>query len=343
MISVGIVGGTGYTGVELLRILALHPNVEVKVVTSRAEAGNKVSSQYPSLLPSFDLTFTKPDVAALKECDCVFFAAPNGTAMKMVPELLKAGVKVIDLAADFRIKDVAIWEHWYKETHACPDVLQAAVYGLPELHREDIKKAQLIANPGCYPTAVILGFSPLLNVGAVKDVQLIADTKSGVSGAGRGASVPTLFSEAGENFKAYNVNAHRHWPEIKQELEFVNTQDVNLVFTPHLVPMVRGIFASLYMTNSEISGDLIGLYKQHYKDEPFVQVLDEGIFPETKHVRASNQCMLSVTRPYNGETVVVLSVIDNLVKGAAGQAIQNMNLMFNIEETTGLLQPGLFP
>ncbi len=343
MISVGIVGGTGYTGVELLRILAMHPNVEVKVVTSRSEAGNKVSSQYPSLLSSFDLAFSKPDVAVLKECDCVFFAAPNGTAMKMVPELLKAGVKVIDLAADFRIKDSATWEHWYKETHACPDVLQTAVYGLPELHREDIKKAQLIANPGCYPTAVILGFSPLLKLGAVKGAQLIADTKSGVSGAGRGASVPTLFSEAGENFKAYNVNAHRHWPEIKQELELVNTQDVNLVFTPHLVPMVRGIFATLYMTNSNTSVDLVELYKQQYKSEPFVQVLDEGVLPETKHVRASNQCMLSVSRPYNGDTVVVLSVIDNLVKGAAGQAVQNMNLMFNVEETTGLLQPGLFP
>ncbi len=343
MISVGIVGGTGYTGVELLRILALHPHVEVKVVTSRAEAGNRVSIQYPSLLSSFDLVFTNPDVAALKECDCVFFAAPNGTAMKMVPELLGAGVKVIDLAADFRIKDVATWEYWYKETHACPDVLQTAVYGLPELHREKIKQAQLIANPGCYPTAVILGFSPLLKADVVKDAQLIADTKSGVSGAGRSASVPTLFGEAGENFKAYNVNAHRHWPEIKQELEFVNTEDVNLVFTPHLVPMVRGIFATLYMTNSDKSFDLVDLYKKQYKDEPFVQVLDEGVLPETKHVRASNQCMLSVSRPYNGETVVILSVIDNLVKGAAGQAIQNMNLMFNIEETTGLLQPGLFP
>ncbi|QMU60221.1 MAG: N-acetyl-gamma-glutamyl-phosphate reductase [Gammaproteobacteria bacterium] len=343
MISVGIVGGTGYTGVELLRVLALHPNVEVKVVTSRSEAGKKVSSLYPSLLSSFGINFTKPDVAALKECDCVFFAAPNGTAMQMVPELLKAGVKVIDLAADFRIKDSAIWEHWYKQAHACPDVLQTAVYGLPELHREEIKKAQLIANPGCYPTAVILGFLPLLTAGIVKDTQLIADTKSGVSGAGRGANVPTLFSEAGENFKAYNVNAHRHWPEIKQELEFVTAHDVNFVFTPHLVPMVRGIFATLYVTKTESIADLAGLYQQHYKNEPFVQVLEEGVLPETKHVRASNQCMLSVSQPYDSDTVVVLSVIDNLVKGAAGQAVQNMNLMFEIEETTGLMQPGLYP
>jgi len=343
MVSVGIVGGTGYTGVELLRVLAMHPNVEVKVVTSRSEAGKKVSSLYPSLLSSFALVFTKPDIQALKECDCVFFAAPNGTAMQMVPELLQAGVKVIDLAADFRIKDPASWEHWYKQAHACPDVLQTAVYGLPELYREEIKKAQLIANPGCYPTAVILGFLPLLKAGIIQDAQLIADTKSGVSGAGRAASVPALFGEAGENFKAYNVNAHRHWPEIKQELEIVAAHDVNFVFTPHLVPMVRGIFATLYVTKTEDIADLTGLYQQHYKNEPFVQVLEEGVLPETKHVRASNQCMLSVSKPYDGDTVVVLSVIDNLVKGAAGQAVQNMNLMFGIEETTALMQPGLFP
>ena len=343
MISVGIVGGTGYTGVELLRILTMHPNAEIKVVTSRGEAGNKVSSVYPSLLAHSDLHFTQPDVVALKECDCVFFAAPNGTAMQMVPELLKAGVKVIDLAADFRIKDSATWEQWYKQPHACPDILQTAVYGLPELHREEIKKSQLIANPGCYPTAVILGFLPLLEAGIAQDAQLIADTKSGVSGAGRAANVSTLFSEAGENFKAYNVNAHRHWPEIKQELEAVVSRDVNFVFTPHLVPMVRGIFASLYVTKTKSVDTLAALYKQRYKDEPFVSVLENNELPETKYVRASNQCMLSVSCPYDGDTVVVLSVIDNLVKGAAGQAVQNMNLMFSLEETTALMQPGLFP
>lgn len=347
MISVGIVGGTGYTGVELLRILAMHPNAEINIVTSRAEAGNKVSSVYPSLcsglLANLDLHFTQPDVSALKECDCVFFAAPNGTAMQMVPELLKADVKVVDLAADFRIKDPDIWAHWYKQAHACPDILQTAVYGLPELHRAKIKNARLVANPGCYPTATILGFLPLLEAGIAQDTQLIADTKSGVSGAGRAANVPTLFSEAGENFKAYNVNAHRHWPEIKQQLESVTTQEVNFVFTPHLVPMVRGIFASLYVTKAKSVDDLTTLYKQRYKDEPFVQVLEDGSIPETKFVRASNQCMISVSRPYDGDTVLVLSVIDNLVKGAAGQAVQNMNLMFSLDETTALLQPGLFP
>jgi len=307
MISIGVVGGTGYTGVELLRILAMHSQVDVKVVTSRSEAGRKISSIYPNLLSNCDLQFSKPDVAELKKCDCVFFAAPNGTAMLMVPELIEAGVKVIDLAADFRIKDAEVWEHWYKQEHVCPDLLSSAVYGLPELHREKIKRAQLVANPGCYPTATILGFVPLLEAGILESAQLIADTKSGVSGAGRAANVPTLFSEAGENFKAYNVNAHRHWPEIKQELEGVSSLDVNFVFTPHLVPMVRGIFATLYVTQFDASLNLTELYQQRYKDEPFVQVLEEGVVPETKHVRASNQCMLSVSKPYDGNTVVVLS------------------------------------
>ena len=263
--------------------------------------------------------------------------------MQLVPELLEAGVKVIDLAADFRIKDSATWEHWYKQPHSCPDLLDTAVYGLPELHREEIKNATLVANPGCYPTAVILGFLPLLEAGLSKNAKLIADAKSGVSGAGRAANVPTLFSEAGENFKAYNVNAHRHWPEIKQELESVTKDEIEFIFTPHLTPMVRGIFTTLYAVGIESSATLLGLYKQRYANETFVQVLDEGALPETKHVRATNQCILSISKPYDGDTVVVLSVIDNLVKGAAGQAVQNMNLMFGIEETTGLMQAGLFP
>ena len=343
MISVGIVGGTGYTGVELLRILVSHPNVEIKVVTSRTEAGENISSVYPSLLANLELEFTQPDVAELKQCDCVFFAAPNGTAMQMTPALVEAGVKVIDLAADFRIKDAATWEQWYKQPHACPELLDKAVYGLPEIHRDDIKNAQLVANPGCYPTAIILGYLPLLDAGIDKKCQLIADAKSGVSGAGRAAAVPTLFSEAGENFKAYNVNAHRHWPEIKQELELVATHDLKFIFTPHLVPMVRGIFATLYVTEFNSATDLMSLYQKRYADEPFVQVLNEGMLPETKHVRVSNQCILSVSKPYDGDTVVVLSVIDNLVKGAAGQAVQNMNLMFAIDETTALMQAGVFP
>ena len=343
MISVGIVGGTGYTGIELLRILVTHPNIEIKAVTSRSEAGRNVSDLYPSLSSRLKLKFIEPSVEVLKVCDCVFFAAPNGTAMQMVPALLDAGVKIIDLAADFRIKDTATWEQWYKQKHVCPELLKLAVYGLPEIHRDKIKQAQLVANPGCYPTAVILGFLPLLEASGAEKIRLIADAKSGVSGAGRAANVPTLFSEAGENFKAYNVSAHRHWPEIKQELEAVTKNEINFVFVPHLTPMVRGIFATLYATGQHSLSDIHSLYQRRYIDEPFVQVLEEGILPETKHVRASNQCMLSVSKPYAGDTVVVLSVIDNLVKGAAGQAVQNMNLMFNMEETAGLTQAGVFP
>ena len=343
MVSVGIVGGTGYTGAELLRILAHHPDVEINVVTSRNEAGKAITDLYPNLAPSINLKFTQPEVATLKQCDCVFFAAPNGTAMKMVPELVDAGKKIIDLAADFRIKDVATWEHWYKQAHACPDALQHAVYGLPELHREKIKSAQLVANPGCYPTAVILGFLPLLEKGLANNVHLIADAKSGVSGAGRGANVPTLFSEAGENFRAYNVAAHRHWPEIKQELEGITANQIDLTFTPHLVPMVRGIFATLYIADVDQSVDLSSIYQQRFAKEYFVKVMSEGVLPETKHVRGSNYCKLSVQRPNNGDMTVVLSVIDNLVKGAAGQAIQNMNLMCGIDETAGLTSLGLFP
>lgn len=343
MVSVGIVGGTGYTGVELLRILAQHPQVDIKLVTSRSEAGTAIATLYPNLAPRIDLSFTQPEMATLKQCDCVFFAAPNGTAMQMVPELLDAGTKVIDLAADFRIKDAPTWEHWYKQPHACPDVLQSAVYGLPEIHREKIQSAQLVANPGCYPTAVILGFLPLLESGLANNASLIADAKSGVSGAGRGVNVPSLFSEAGENFKAYNVAAHRHWPEIKQELQGIAAGDVSLTFIPHLTPMVRGIFATLYIADVDRSVDLGSIYQQRFAKEYFVEVLGEGVLPETKHVRGSNFCMLSVQRPNDGDMVVVLSVIDNLVKGAAGQAVQNMNLMCGLDETLGLTQLGLFP
>ena len=343
MISVGIVGGTGYTGIELLRILVGHPEVRIQAVTSRSEAGKPVSALFPNLPSHLELEFTQPDPAGLKDCECVFFAAPNGTAMHMAPELIGAGVRVIDLAADFRIKDAATWEFWYKQVHACPDLLQSAVYGLPELNREQIRKTDLVANPGCYPTAVVLGVLPLLESGLADHSQVIADAKSGVSGAGRNPNVPALFSEAGENFKAYNVGAHRHWPEIKQVLQSVCAADVNLTFTPHLTPMVRGIFATLYVTGIDRSLNLHSIYRKRFTRERFVEVLSDGAMPETKHVRGSNFCRLSVQRPYEGDTVVILSVIDNLVKGAAGQAVQNMNIMFDLDEATGLMQSGLFP
>ena len=343
MISVGIVGGTGYTGAELLRILTAHPEVYVNAVTSRSEAGKVLADLYPHLSTSVDLEFVPPDSAEIKKCECVFFAAPNGTAMHMVPELIEAGVKVIDLASDFRIKDPAIWQHWYKQEHACPELLQLAVYGLPEVHRQKIRSARLVANPGCYPTAIILAVLPLLEQGLARHTRLIADAKSGISGAGRSASVSALFSEAGENFKAYNVNAHRHWPEITQELHGINQTQVALTFTPHLVPMVRGIFATVYVSDVDRSTDLNAVYQQRFSDEHFVEILREGVLPETKHVRGSNFCRLSVQRPNDGDVVVILSVIDNLVKGAAGQAVQNMNLMFGLDETSGLMQTGLFP
>lgn len=345
MIKVGIVGGTGYTGVELLRLLAVHPEVSLQAVTSRSEAGTRVSDIYTSLRGFVDLPFTEPDAKVLGGCDLVFFATPNGTAMKMVPDLLEAGCKVIDLAADFRLKDEAVWEQWYGMPHATPDLLKEAVYGLPEVNREAIASARLVANPGCYPTATQLGFIPLLEQGLIDDSALIADTKSGVSGAGRGASVANLLCEAGESFKAYAVAGHRHLPEIRQGLADVNKKPVGLTFVPHLTPMIRGIHATLYakLINSGQEVDLQGIYEQRYAGEKFVDVMPAGSHPETRSVKGANTCRIAVHRPQGSDTVVVLSVIDNLVKGAAGQAVQNMNIMFGFEEDAGLKAPPLLP
>lgn len=343
MIKAGIVGGTGYTGVELLRLLAVHPAVELAVITSRGEKGIKVADLFPNLRGRVNLAFVEPDDAVLKECDVVFFATPNGTAMKMVPTLLKTGVKVIDLAADFRLRQLVDWEQWYGMPHACPELLAEAVYGLPEVNRDAIRKARLVANPGCYPTAVQLGFLPLLEAGVIDPESLIADAKSGVSGAGRKAEVGLLLCEASDSFKAYNVPAHRHWPEIRQGLATVAGRPVDLVFVPHLTPMIRGIHATLYATLTDPNVDLQGLFENRYAAEPFVDVLPPQSHPETRGVRGANQCRLAVHRPRNGKTVVVLSVIDNLVKGAAGQAVQNMNLMFGLSESAGLEGIALLP
>jgi len=343
MIKAGIVGGTGYTGVELLRLLAGHPAVDLAVITSRGEKGARVSELFPNLRGRVDLRFVEPDDAVLKGCDVVFFATPNGTAMKSAPTLLKAGARIIDLAADFRLRRVEDWEQWYGMPHACAELLAEAVYGLPEVNREAIRCARLVANPGCYPTAVQLGFLPLLEAGVVDPQSLIADAKSGVSGAGRKAEVGILLCEAGDNFKAYNVPAHRHWPEIRQGLAAVAGGAVDLVFVPHLTPMIRGIHATLYATLTESGADLQALFEQRYANEPFVDVLPPKSHPETRSVRGANQCRLAMHRPRNGKTVVVLSVIDNLVKGAAGQAVQNMNLMFGLPETAGLEQIALLP
>jgi N-acetyl-gamma-glutamyl-phosphate reductase len=343
MIKVGIVGGTGYTGVELLRLLAQHPEVKLEAITSRGEAGQPVSAIYPNLRGRVDIAFSEPDLDRLAACDVVFYATPNGIAMKQVPELLARGVKVIDLAADFRLKDPAVWQQWYGMPHACPDLLAEAVYGLPEVNREAIKSARLVANPGCYPTAVQLGFLPLLNAGVIDAEHLIADAASGVSGAGRKAELSSLLCESSESLKAYGVSGHRHLPEIRQGLSGVVSSPVGLTFVPHLAPMIRGIHATLYARLTKPVDDLQGLFEAAYANEPFVDVMPAGSLPETRSVKGANTCRLAVYQPQGGNTVVVLSVIDNLVKGAAGQAVQNMNLMCGFDEQAGLSHIALMP
>ena len=342
-IKVGIVGGTGYTGVELLRILVNHPQVEIGVVTSRSDAGLRIDSVYPSFHGLLDLCFIEPDIKSLAECDTVFFATPNGTAMWMADALLEKKVKVIDLSADFRIKDQKKWADWYGEEHASPDLIEKAVYGLPEINREAIKKADLIACPGCYPTAVQLGFLPLIENSLINLNHLIADVKSGVSGAGRKVQVGTLMSETGESIKAYAVDGHRHLPEIIQGLEQVTDHSIDLTFVPHLTPMIRGIHATLYGQLNTEGEDLQSLFEKRYQDEAFVTVLPKGSHPDTRNVRGGNHCQIAIHQPQNGRTVVVLSVIDNLVKGAAGQAVQNMNLMFGFDEKIALEIVALYP
>lgn len=345
MIKVGVVGGTGYTGVELLRILAGHPQVEVVAITSRAEAGVKVADYFPSLRGRYDITFSDPTTAPLQGCDCVFFATPNGVAMSQAGPLLESGAKVIDFSADFRIKDKALWEKWYKVAHASPGLIGEAVYGLPEINRTRIREARLVANPGCYATAVQLALLPLVETDLIDHRHLIADAKSGVSGAGRKAEVDILFSEATDNFKAYAVKGHRHHPEILESLaslEGVSGRSLGLTFVPHLVPMVRGILATVYARITK-EADFQALFEKRYANEPFVDVLPPGSQPETRWVRGTNQCRIAVHRPFEADTLVVLAVEDNLVKGAAGQAVQNMNLMFGFPEEQALEQLAVVP
>lgn len=342
MIKAGIVGGTGYTGVELLRLLAAHPDVEIAAITSRGEAGTPVARMFPSLRGRVDIAFSDPAQTDLTACQCVFFATPNGVAMGQARPLVDAGVKVIDLSADFRLKDIATWERWYKMKHAAPDLVAQAVYGLPEINREMIRGARLIANPGCYATAVQLALLPLVETDFVDRGHLVADAKSGVSGAGRKAEVDILFAEAGDNFKAYALGGHRHHPEIVQGLKGASGRDVGLTFVPHLVPMIRGILATVYARVKK-EADFQQLFEKRYAGEPFVDVLPPGTQPETRWVRGSNHCRIAVHRPMGGDTLVVLAVEDNLVKGAAGQAVQNMNLAFGFPETRGLDQVALLP
>jgi len=344
-IKIAIVGGTGYTGVELLRLLANHPNAELVAITSRSESGVKVAEMFPNLRGYFDLAFSIPDIELLKNCDLVFFATPHGVAMSMTLELVKADVRVIDLAADFRLDDIAVWEKWYGMKHTCPDIMKDVIYGLPEVFREQIKTAKIIANPGCYPTAVQLGFQPLVEAGLIKLNDLIVDGKSGVSGAGRGAKVGSLAAETSEGFKAYGVNGHRHQPEMKQGLEKMADEEVSLMFVPHLVPMIRGIETTLYanLTMDVAQVELQNIFEDFYKDEVFVDVMPAGSFPDTRMVKGSNMVKMAVYQPEGSNKVVVTSVIDNLVKGAAGQAIQNMNIMFGLPESAGLNQVAMLP
>jgi N-acetyl-gamma-glutamyl-phosphate reductase len=345
MIKVGIVGGTGYTGVELLRLLASHPEVQLTAITSRKEDGLPVADMYPSLRGRVSLAFSAPEKARLTECDVVFFATPHGVAMAQARELLDAGVKVIDLAADFRLQDTAQFEQWYGMPHGCPELLAEAVYGLPELHRAAIKTARIVGNPGCYPTTMQLGFYPLLKAGVVDASHLIADCKSGVSGAGRKAEIGFLFAEASDNFKAYGVSGHRHTPETLEQLQRMTDDKVGLLFTPHLVPMIRGMHSTLYarLTSDIDNQALQALFENAYQDEAFVDVMPFGTHPETRSTRASNMLRLSVHRPAGGDTVVVLVVQDNLVKGASGQAVQCMNILFGLEETSGLSHVPVLP
>ena len=342
MVKIGIVGGTGYTGVELLRILAGHPEARVEVITSRSNAGTPVADVFPNLRGKFDLRFTEPDVDSYQNCDLVFFATPNTVAMGQAEALLAAGIRLIDLAADFRIQDVQTWEKWYGATHACPSLLRQAVYGLPEMNRAAIKTADLVANPGCYPTSVILALLPLIKHDLIDPSTIIADCKSGVSGAGRSASVATGFSEVAESVKAYGVPGHRHLPEIKQLLQSMNKK-ADLVFIPHLIPMIRGMHATVYADANSSTVKIQQIFEEYYAAEPFVDVMPAGSHPETRSVRGANHCRIAVHYLASSKKYVVLSVIDNLVKGAAGQAIQNMNLMFGLDETCGLNAVGMMP
>ena len=343
ILKIGIVGATGYTGTELMRLLSGHPEAAVNVVTSRAEQGRAVAEVFPALRNHIDLAFSAPDDDRLGECDLVYFGTPSGTAMEHVPALLQAGVRVVDLSADFRLRDPGLWSRWYGRRHACPELLEEAVYGLPEVNREAIRDARLVANPGCYPTAVLLGFLPLLEARLVDPLSLIADAKSGVSGAGRKETMRTQFCETADSFAAYGVAGHRHLPEIRQVLEAATDAPLGLVFVPHLLPMIRGIHATLYARLQDVGLDLQELYETRYRDEPFVDVMPPGSHPDTGSVRGANMCRLACHRPQDGDMAVILAVEDNLVKGAAGQAVQNMNIMFGLDETAGLTASGLRP
>ena len=342
MIKVGIIGATGYTGVELLRLLAAHPHAQVTTITSRQHHGSKACDLFPNLRGKYELRYQSPDESTLDDCDVVFSATPNGVAMRHADKLISQGKKFIDLSADFRLKDEKLWSKWYGLTHASPELLSSAVYGLPEVNRDQIKSANLIACPGCYPTASQLALIPLLANNLI-DADIVIDAKSGASGAGRKEAVANLYAEAGDSIKAYGVDGHRHLPEILQGLNQFSTKPLSLTFVPHLMPMIRGILITAYANLIDLDADLQTVFETYYEDEPFVDVLPAGMSPQTRSVKSSNMCQIAVSRPQSGTKAVILAVEDNLVKGAAGQAVQCMNLCCGLSETTGLDLIGLLP
>jgi N-acetyl-gamma-glutamyl-phosphate reductase len=345
MLKAGIYGASGYTGQELLRLLLRHPYIEVVAVTSRRYAGVPVSDIYPIFSGLTDQVFrdaTPNDVAA--HSDIIFLALPHGVSMDVAPVFLRAGKRIIDLSADFRLRDVATYEQWYGK-HTAHDDIKGSVYGIPELYRDAIATAKLVANPGCYPTSVILGLAPLLKAHWIDNTSIIVDSKSGVSGAGREPQVGSLFCEVDEGFKAYKVGNHRHTPEMEQEISLLAGHDVTISFTPHLLPVSRGILSTMYaaLQKDVRTADLIELYREFYKDKRFVRIYKEGSFPNIVFVRGSNYCDIGLTIDRRTKRVIIVSTIDNLIKGASGQAIQNMNLMYGFGEETGLTMVSLFP
>lgn len=343
--KVGIYGASGYTGQELLKFLTRHPDVELKAVTSRRFKDLCVSDVFPCFEGVTDLKYIDASAEEISSaCDVVFSALPHGVAMDFVPRLLRSGKKVIDLSADFRLRSLSVYEKWYR-VHSSADYLSRAVYGLPELYRNKLKSTQLVANPGCYPTSIILGLAPALKYGLADPATIIADSKSGVSGAGREPKTGSLFCEVNEGFKPYNILKHRHTPEIEQELSALAGTDVKITFTPHLLPVSRGILSTIYagVKKGITTKDLLEVYKEFYAREKFVQVLKEGSYPNVSSVKGTNNCQIGLAVDSGIGRAVIVSAIDNLVKGAAGQAIQNMNVMCGLEESSGLGAVALFP
>lgn len=346
MIKAGIVGATGYTGVELVRVLSRHPNVELVSLTSQTYSGQKFDSVFPGSAGFTDLILEPQDAAELaSRCDIIFTALPHGVSMEVVQEITSRGKKVVDLGADYRFDRVDVYEQWYKVEHKTPELAQRSVYGLPEIHRDEVRGAEVVGNPGCYPTSIILGMAPLLRNGLVDISTIIADSKSGVSGGGRGLNLAFHYSECNENFKAYNIGGHRHTPEIEQELGRLAGTDLTISFTPHLVPMTRGILSTVYstLTKAVSTEELLELYQEFYSNEYFVRIHPKGQYPQTKWVYGSNFCDIGLTVDPRTNRVVVVSAIDNLIKGASGQAVQNMNVLFDLNDNTGLDFAPVFP